>query len=78
MKGQWIIDELRQMTCLANLCPQQLEFSQAQVDAARLVQCVRQRGYVSLVELPLRELMDIQVENGYYGGGRKGVLIFST
>lgn len=160
MKGQWIIDELRQMTCLANLCPQQLEFFQAQVDAARLVQCVRlediftpeelsviraefhpkkkecyknatdfiiflmgrlgihdaqyvegnaesfgisiehawnkvrgeyvdvtfellfnednrQRGYVSLVELPLRELMDIQVENGYYGGAFRSLYIKS-
>jgi len=41
MKGQWIIDELRQKASWANLNPKQLEFFKAELDAARLVQCVR-------------------------------------
>ena len=53
MKGQWIVDELRQMASWGGLDPRQLRFFKAQLDAARLVQCVRLEDVFTPEELAI-------------------------
>lgn len=53
MKGQWIVDELRQMASWGGLDPKQLRFFKAQLDAARLVQCVRLEDVFTPEELAI-------------------------